>query len=84
MTVAIELARIAHRVIADYMAVKPGEKVVIVVDSRTSPSIPTALGDSAAGYGGSVVSDVRLDGMILGPRVEIDGEAIVEGGEVRE
>ena len=55
MTVAIELARIAHRVIADYMAVKPGEKVVIVVDSRTSPSIPTALAAQTLAVGGDPV-----------------------------
>jgi hypothetical protein len=39
VTIAIEVARTAHRVIADYMAVKPGEAVVIVVDDRTSPSV---------------------------------------------
>jgi leucyl aminopeptidase (aminopeptidase T) len=45
-------------------------------------TVHMALGDSAAGYGGSVVSDVHLDGMILNPRVEIDGEVIVENGRV--
>jgi leucyl aminopeptidase (aminopeptidase T) len=42
-----------------------------------------ALGDSAAGYGGAVTSDVHLDGMLLNVRIEIDGEVIVENGEVR-
>ena len=41
-------------------------------------TVHMALGDSAAGYGGAVTSDVHLDGMILNPRVEIDGEVIVE------
>ena len=42
-----------------------------------------ALGDSAAGYGGKVTSDVHLDGMLMNVRIEIDGEVIVENGEVR-
>src|SRR5262245_45908928 len=41
-----------------------------------------ALGDSAAGYGGKVTSDVHLDGMIMNVRIEIDGEVIAENGEV--
>jgi leucyl aminopeptidase (aminopeptidase T) len=41
-----------------------------------------ALGDSAAGYGGAVSSDVHLDGMLLAPRIAIDGEIIVENGRV--
>jgi len=55
VSTAIELARVAHRVIADYMAVKPGEKIVIIVDSRTSPSIPTALAAQALAVGGDPV-----------------------------
>ena len=41
-----------------------------------------ALGDSAAGYGGAITSDVHLDGMIMNVRVEIDGEVIAENGRV--
>lgn len=55
MTLAIEVARTAHRVIADYMGVKPGETVLIVVDSRTSPSIPEALAAQALAVGGDPV-----------------------------
>ena len=55
MTSAIELARTAHRVIADYMAVKPGERVLIVVDSRTSPSIAAALAGQTLAVGGDPV-----------------------------
>jgi leucyl aminopeptidase (aminopeptidase T) len=51
----IELARTAHRVIADYMAVKPGERVLIVVDTRTSPTIPEALAAAAHAIGGDPV-----------------------------
>ena len=55
MTVAIEVARTAHRVIADYMAVKPGEVVVIVVDDRTSPSIWQSLAAQTLAVGGDPV-----------------------------
>ena len=41
-----------------------------------------ALGDSAAGYGGKVTSDVHLDGMILNVRIEVDGEVIAENGRI--
>ena len=47
MSRSIEVARTAHRVIAEYMATKPGENVVIVVDTRTSPSIPEMLAAAA-------------------------------------
>ncbi len=43
-----------------------------------------AMGDSAGGYGGAVVSDVHLDGMILDCRIELDGEPIVADGKVLE
>lgn len=55
MTIGIEVARTAHRVIADYMAVKPGEVVVIVVDDRTSPSIWEALAAQTLAVGGDPV-----------------------------
>ena len=55
MTVAIEVARTAHRVIADYMAVKRGETVVIVVDDRTSPSIWQSLAAQTLTVGGDPV-----------------------------
>src|SRR5215813_15344459 len=55
VTTAIEVARTAHRVIADYMAVKPGEVVVLVVDDRTSPSIWQALASQTLAVGGDPV-----------------------------
>ena len=41
-----------------------------------------AMGDSAGGYGGSVVSDVHLDGILMTPRIEVDGRVIAEGGVI--
>jgi hypothetical protein len=55
VTLAIEVARTAHRVIADYMAVKPGETVLIVVDDRTSQSIWQSLAAQTLAVGGDPV-----------------------------
>lgn len=55
MTTAIEVARTAHRVVADYMGVKPGETVLIVVDDRTSPSVWQALAAQANAVGGEPI-----------------------------
>jgi leucyl aminopeptidase (aminopeptidase T) len=55
MTTAIEVAKTAHRVVADYMGVKPGETVLIVVDDRTSPSIWKALAAQTHAIGGEPV-----------------------------
>lgn len=41
-----------------------------------------AIGDSAGEYGGAVISDVHLDGMILDCEISLDDEVIVSGGEV--
>lgn len=41
-----------------------------------------AMGDSAGGYGGTVISDIHLDGLILEVTVEVDGRVIVERGKV--
>lgn len=41
-----------------------------------------AMGDSAGEYGGAVVSEVHLDGMILDCRIEVDGKVIVASGSV--
>ena len=41
-----------------------------------------AMGDSAGGYGGTVVSDVHLDGIIMTPRIEVDGSVLADGGQV--
>ena len=41
-----------------------------------------ALGDSAGGYGGTVICDVHLDGMCLDVTIDIDGDVVVQDGEV--
>jgi aminopeptidase len=41
-----------------------------------------AMGDSAGGYGGKVVSDVHLDGIVMNPRIEVDGRVLADGGRV--
>lgn len=42
-----------------------------------------AMGDSAGGYGGLVVSDIHLDGMVLDVRIELDGRVLVEDGALQ-
>lgn len=49
--IAVELAATAHRVMESYLGVKPGEAVVIVSDTRTSPSLPVALSAQAFALG---------------------------------
>jgi leucyl aminopeptidase (aminopeptidase T) len=41
------------------------------------------MGDSAGEYGGTVVSDVHIDGMVLDATIEVDGEIVVDRGSVR-
>lgn len=41
-----------------------------------------AMGDSAGGYGGTVVSDVHLDGIVMTPRIEVDGRVIADEGAI--
>ena len=41
-----------------------------------------AMGDSAGGYGGTVVSDVHLDGILMTPRIEVDGRPIAAEGRI--
>lgn len=41
-----------------------------------------AMGDSAGGYGGTVVSDVHLDGILMTPRIEVDGRPIADEGRI--
>lgn len=42
-----------------------------------------ALGDSAGGYGGTVVSDVHLDGIIMTPRIEVDSRVVADDGVIK-
>ena len=41
-----------------------------------------AMGDSAGGYGGTIVSEVHLDGIIMTPTIEVDGRVIADGGGI--
>lgn len=41
-----------------------------------------AIGDSAAGYGGAIVSELHLDGMIMDAHITLDGDVLVKDGEV--
>lgn len=41
-----------------------------------------AMGDSAGGYGGTVVSAVHLDGLVMTPRIEVDDVVVADGGRV--
>jgi len=42
-----------------------------------------AMGDSAGGYGGTVVSDVHLDGILMTPRIEVDGQVVADDGVIK-
>lgn len=53
--IAVELAAVAHRVMQSYLGVKPGERVLIVADARTSPSLPLALSAQAVALGADPV-----------------------------
>jgi leucyl aminopeptidase (aminopeptidase T) len=41
-----------------------------------------ALGDNAGGYGGVVESAIHLDGMLFDVTITIDGEVVVQHGQV--
>jgi leucyl aminopeptidase (aminopeptidase T) len=41
-----------------------------------------ALGDNAGGYGGIVECPLHLDGMVFLPTISIDGELVIEEGEL--
>jgi leucyl aminopeptidase (aminopeptidase T) len=43
-------------------------------------TVHIALGDSANEYGGLVECDVHLDGLVMAPTIEFDGQAIVVDG----
>jgi leucyl aminopeptidase (aminopeptidase T) len=43
-------------------------------------TVHVALGDSANEYGGAVECDVHLDGLVMAPTIEFDGEPVVVDG----
>ena len=55
MTDAATVDATATRVVRDFLAVKPGERFVVVVDSRTDPEIPEALARATRAVGGDPV-----------------------------
>jgi leucyl aminopeptidase (aminopeptidase T) len=54
--IGVELAAVAHRVMESYLGVKPRERVLIVADTRTSPSVPLALSAQAFALGADPVA----------------------------
>ena len=42
----------ARRVVAEYLAVQPGERFAIVVDTRTDSDLPDAVAAATRGVGG--------------------------------
>jgi leucyl aminopeptidase (aminopeptidase T) len=52
----------------------------ITESKKALGTVHIALGDSANEYGGTVESEVHLDGLVLEPTVEFDGEAVVVAG----
>jgi leucyl aminopeptidase (aminopeptidase T) len=41
-----------------------------------------ALGDNAGGYGGVVECPLHLDGMVFEPTISVDGEVVIDAGEM--
>jgi leucyl aminopeptidase (aminopeptidase T) len=52
------VAEVARRVVCDYLGVRPDESFLVVTDARTSPEIPAALVEAAAGAGARPVHAV--------------------------
>jgi leucyl aminopeptidase (aminopeptidase T) len=50
-------------------------------DKKYRGSVHVAIGDNHV-IGGSVVSELHLDGLLLRPTVELDGRRVVEGGRL--
>jgi leucyl aminopeptidase (aminopeptidase T) len=54
---------------------------VILEDEKVCGTAHVAFG-SSAGIGGAIQTSVHIDAVLLGPRVEIDGVAVADGGEL--
>ncbi|MFB6160246.1 MAG: aminopeptidase [Haloferacaceae archaeon] len=50
-------------------------------DKKLAGTVHFAVGDNES-LGGSLQSNIHLDGLVLNPRVRLDGEVVVEGGEL--
>ena len=51
-------------------------------DKKLEGSVHVAIGDSHV-IGGTVKSDIHLDGLLLNPTVELDGRIVVDAGRLR-
>lgn len=55
---------------------------ILAEDKKKAGTVHFAVGDNMS-LGGTVRSDLHLDGMVLEPTVTIDGETVVESGSLR-
>jgi leucyl aminopeptidase (aminopeptidase T) len=64
------------------IGINPGARLVsdITEAKKRRGTAHIAMGDSANGYGGKVVCDLHLDGLIPDVTIEIDGEYVVMSG----
>lgn len=54
---------------------------ILAEDKKVAGTVHFAIGDNMS-LDGDVRSDIHLDGMVLDPTVDVDGETIVEDGEI--
>jgi leucyl aminopeptidase (aminopeptidase T) len=50
-------------------------------DKKLAGTVHFAVGDNES-LGGSLQSNIHLDGLVLKPKVRLDGEVVVEGGKL--
>jgi leucyl aminopeptidase (aminopeptidase T) len=75
----------AHNIGELGIGINPGARFVadITEAKKRRGTAHIAMGDSANGYGGNVVCDLHLDGLIPQVSIEIDGESVVVDGELQ-
>ena len=54
---------------------------ILAEDKKVEGTVHFAIGDNKS-LGGNIASDIHLDGMVLEPTVEVDGETIVQAGRL--
>lgn len=67
------------------IGINPGARLVddITEAKKRRGTAHIAMGDSANGYGGNVVCDLHLDGLVPNVTIRIDGELVVEDGVLK-
>jgi len=50
-------------------------------DKKLEGSVHIAIGDNHV-LGGKITSNIHLDGMVLNPTVELDGERVIRNGKL--